>query len=127
MTKILFIGLGGALGAVMRYLVSGWGQGFVSGGFPVGTLLVNTLGCMALGFLGGVFAGPALVSDAHRLALTIGLLGGFTTFSTYAWETVSLLDDGQNWQAFANVMLSNALGLVALWIGYRVAGRLYLA
>ena len=125
MTKLLFIAAGGALGAVLRYLLSGWGQGLVHGSLALGTLLVNVTGCLALGFLAGAFAGPVLISEHLRVALTIGLIGGFTTFSTYAWETFALANDGQTWAALINVLLNNILGLAAAFLGYRLAERLY--
>ena len=93
--------------------------------FPIGTLVVNTLACLAVGFLGAALAGPLLIREEYRVALLVGLLGGFSTFSTYGLETFSLLGDGQKWRAGANVLLSNGLGLGAVWIGYRLAERIY--
>ena len=121
MTKLLLIAAGGGAGAVLRYFVAGWGQSLTAGPFPLGTLAVNISGCFLIGLLGRAFAGPMLVPEEYRFALLVGLLGGFTTFSTFGWETFSMLNDGQVWRATANVLCSNALGLAAVWIGFRIA------
>jgi len=125
MTKLLLIAGGGALGAVLRYLASGWGQTLTDGPFPVGTLLVNVAGCFLVGALTGLFSGPALVSEPVRLMLLVGFLGGFTTFSTFGFETMQLFMDGQKWLAITNVVASNGLGLAAVWLGYRLAVWMY--
>ncbi len=125
MAKLLLIAAGGAAGAVLRYLGAGWGQSLTTGPFPLGTLLVNILGCLLIGFLGAAFAGPILVREEYRLALLVGFLGGFTTFSTFGWETFLLLNDGQKWRALLNLLASNVLGVAAVWIGYRMAQRWY--
>ncbi len=121
MTKLIYIALGGGLGAVLRYAVSSGAQHLTQGTFPVGTLAVNTLGCLAVGLLGTLFAGPFLVREEVRFALLVGFLGGFTTFSTYGFETLALLNDGEWWWAAANVTLANALGLLGVWGGHRLA------
>jgi fluoride exporter len=123
MTRILLIAAGGGLGSVLRYLVAGWGQRLSNGSFPLGTLLVNVIGCLAIGFLNTAFSGPILIRQEYRIALTIGVLGGFTTFSAFGWETFSLAGDGQTVRALANVLLSIGLGLVAVWIGCRLAEK----
>jgi CrcB protein len=121
--SLLIVAAGGAVGASLRYLVSGWLQrGAV---FPWGTLGVNLIGCFLLGFLGAVITGPLLVREEWRLAVLIGLLGAFTTFSTYAWETLLLAEDGRWALAMGNVLLSNGLGLVAVYLGFRLAQRLW--
>ena len=122
MTKLIYIAFGGALGAVLRYAVANGAQRLTEGTFPVGTLVVNTLGCLAVGLLGTLFAGPILVREEVRFALLLGFLGGFTTFSTFGFETFALLTDGEWWWAAANVTLANTLGLLAVWSGYRLAG-----
>ncbi len=121
MEKLLFIAAGGGVGSVMRYLVAGFGQRLIVGPFPLGTLIVNVIGCFALGLLGAAFAGPVLIREEYKLAILVGLLGGFTTFSTYGWETLSLVNDGQTARALANIVLSNVLGLAAALAGYRIA------
>lgn len=119
--KLLFIAGGGAAGSVLRYLAAGWGQRLTAGVFPLGTLLVNVSGCLLIGYIGTLLAGPALVRDEYRLAVLVGFLGGFTTFSTFGYETWALLNDREWGMAAANVLLSNLLGLAALWFGNRLA------
>ncbi len=119
MTKLLMIAGGGAVGAVSRYYLAGWAQSLTRGTFPVGTLTVNVLGCLLIGMLGAFFGGPHLVRQEYRLLMMIGLLGGFTTFSTFGLETVTLINEGQFTQAGLNVLLSNGLGLLAVLFGYR--------
>jgi CrcB protein len=123
MVKLLLIAGGGALGALLRYGLSGWAQRLTDSTFPVGTLLVNVCGCLLIGILGGIFAGPTLVREEHRVALLIGVLGAFTTFSTFGWETFQLANDGELGRASMNIALSNGLGLAAVWIGYRLTER----
>ena len=123
MTKLLFVAAGGAVGSVMRYALAGWSQRLVPTTFPVGTLVVNVFGCLLIGVLTAVLAGPVLVREEYRIAVMVGVLGGFTTFSTYGWETMALANDGWYSRACLNVVVSNALALGAVWIGYRVAQR----
>lgn len=128
MSKYMCIALGGALGSLLRYLLSGWVQRSVQSapltGFPVlfpwGTLAVNLLGCLLLGGLAAAFSGPILIREEYRVGLTIGVLGGFTTFSTFGLETFNLMDDGQFRLALANIGASVGLGYLAVWCGYRL-------
>ncbi len=125
MTKLLIIAAFGAIGSVLRYLVSGWCQRLSESAFPSGTLAVNLIGCSVIGLSGAFFFGPRIVREEYRLAVMIGLLGGFTTFSSYAWESFRLIDGGEFGLALWNVVLSNALGLLAVGIAYRVGVRLF--
>ena len=125
MVKVFAVAAGGAVGAVLRYLVSGWTQRLFGPSFPAGTLAVNVIGCLLLGFLGAAFARYVLIRDEWRLVILVGGLGAFTTFSTYGYETFSLVNEGQRWYALANVALSNVAGLTAVWAGYRLAERWY--
>ncbi|HZM00442.1 MAG TPA: fluoride efflux transporter CrcB [Planctomycetota bacterium] len=123
MEKLLYVAVGGGLGSVLRYLLGAWGQRAAgTERFPVGTLLVNVLGCLAMGVLGALFA-LHRPRDEWRLLLLIGLLGGFTTFSSFAFETLGLAEDGARGRALANILLSNALCLLAVWVGYRLTQR----
>ncbi len=106
---------------MLRYLASGWGQRLSDGTFPIGTLLVNLLGCLLVGFFGSLFAGPVIVREEYRFALLVGFIGGFTTFSTFGYETLALLADREWWQAAVNMLASNVFGLLAVWLGYRLA------
>jgi fluoride exporter len=121
MYRLALIAAGSALGGVLRYLMQGWGQALTAGAFPIGTLLVNVLGCFLIGFLNAAFTGPRLIREEYRIALTVGILGGFTTFSAFGWETFALANDGQGVRALFNLLLSVTLGLAAVWGGYRLA------
>jgi CrcB protein len=120
MTLVLFVAVGGALGAVARYGLSGWVQSVAGGTFPWGTLVVNVLGCFLLGFAFRVLQLSA-VSPALRGAVTVGFLGAFTTFSTFGLETVGLLQDGRWARAVAYAGGSVAVGLVAVLAGLWLA------
>ncbi len=120
MLKILLIALGGAAGALLRYTLVGWIQRLTDTVFPIGTLVINVLGCFVIGVLGAYFAGPHLVREEYRAAVLIGLLGAFTTFSTYGWETFELVNDRQFAWAGLNLLLGNGLGLAGVWLGYRI-------
>jgi CrcB protein len=119
MVKVIWIAAGGSIGAVLRYALTGWTHRLTGAGFPYGTLTVNVLGCLLIGLLSAIFAGPILVREEYRAAVLIGFLGALTTFSTFGRETFLLANDGQFTRAALNVLLSNALCLIAVWIGYR--------
>ncbi len=118
MNKFLLVGLGGFLGSILRYWLSGLVQeSFRNVLFPVGTLVVNVLGCLAIGILAELAESRGIISTETRLFAMTGILGGFTTFSTFSNESFGLLRDGQNWAAGLNLFLSLALGLGAVWLG----------
>lgn len=123
--RLSLIFLGGGIGAVLRYLVSGWAQRLTAGVFPLGTLAVNVIGCGMIGAAMAFFATPHRVREEYRLALLVGVLGGFTTFSTFAYETFAMADDAEHGRALLNFILHNALGLSAAWVAYRLTQRLY--
>ena len=118
MTKLLLIGLGGALGSIARYLLGGWIQ---RGTIPIETLVINVTGCLAIGFLATLFTGPSALREEYRVAILVGVLGGYTTFSTFGFDTFKLINEHQYWYAALNVLLSNVLGLGAVWLGARLA------
>lgn len=123
MKLLLFIGLGGFIGSIGRYLMSGACQRLMGGGaalFPVGTLAVNAAGSFLIGLLAALFQERFLIAPELRIALFIGVLGGFTTFSTYSYETMSLMLDGQWRVAVANFLLSNLICLILVIAGYRL-------
>lgn len=123
MSKLILIMAGGSVGALLRYLLAGFAQRLANGSFPLGTLVVNVVGCLLMGLAGAVFAGPHLIREEYRMALLVGFLGAFTTFSTFGAETFSLANAGQFRLAAANVLLSNGLCLVAVWFGYRMSEK----
>lgn len=122
MASIILVGMGGFLGSVFRYLLSGWVHRIAGDGwFPYGTLAVNVLGCLAIGLLNGIAEERQVFSPETRLFLFIGLLGGFTTFSTFGYETFALARDAQMLAALTNIALQLALGLSAVWLGNALA------
>ena len=123
--RYVLIMAGGALGALCRYGLQGWVQRFTDGSFPLGTLIVNVTGCFVIGVLNMLFSGPWPIRIDYRVGLVVGLLGGFTTFSAFGWETFALASEDQLAGALMNVVLSVSLGMAAVWFGYRVAERLY--
>lgn len=125
LSRIALVAGGGAAGSVLRFLLSGWIQSRSGFTFPWGTLGVNLVGCLAIGFVGSILAGPVLRPAEYRLLLVVGVLGGFTTFSAFGWETVALARDGQLRLAILNILLSNVLGLAAVWAGLAAARKLF--
>ena len=124
MVKLLLVAAFGALGSVFRYLASGWFQPSGST-FPVGTMAVNLLGCLGIGLSGAYFSGARLVPQEYRIAIMVGFLGGFTTFSSFALDSFRLADGGDFAGALANILLSNALGLACVWLAYRVGVQVF--
>jgi len=118
--KLTLIAIGGAVGSVARYLLAGIGQRLAETAFPIGTMLVNVTGCLLIGIAAAVFAGPALVREEVRVGLLVGFLGGFTTFSTFGFESFALIAEREWWLAGLNLIGSNLLGLLAVFVGYRV-------
>lgn len=118
MPTILLVALAGALGAVSRYALAGAVHRWTRAGFPVGTLAVNLLGCLLIGLLMHLVIDRQLLGPAARMALGVGFLGGFTTFSAFGFETFELLRGGSLKLAAFNVVLNVVGGLVAVWIGF---------
>lgn len=119
---LVWVGFGGAIGSMLRFIVGGWAQRFTPfGQFPVGTLTVNVLGCLAIGLLGGLADYRQALDPGQRAFLMIGVLGGFTTFSAFAFETLGLAQDGALLRAGANVVMQTLLGLTAATLGYLAA------
>jgi CrcB protein len=117
MQTFLCVGAGGFLGAVSRYGLSQWLRSSVEGGYPLGTLAVNVLGCFGIGALLGLSQHHPGLSENARLFLVVGLLGSFTTFSTFGHETLRLFGEDQLGRALLNVGLNLVLGLGAVWLG----------
>lgn len=124
MMLLLAIALGGAVGALLRFAVATGVSAILGRGFPYGTLTANVLGCLAMGVLYVLFLERMAVSPELRAALLVGVLGAFTTFSTFSIETLMLVESGEQVRALLNVMLSVILCLVATWIGMAVGRQL---
>jgi CrcB protein len=118
------VALGGALGAVARYGLSGWVQNASGSLFPFGTLAVNIGGSLVIGFVVGLGAERLLVPPAWRLFLTTGFCGGFTTFSTFSYETLALIEDHQWWAAGGNALVNVVACLAATLLGLAAARAL---
>jgi CrcB protein len=118
LSSVIAVGLGGAAGSIMRYGLSGAAQRFANTAtFPIGTLVVNVAGCLGIGVLAGLADGRFMLGPHARAFLFLGVLGGFTTFSTFGYETMMLARDGEHLRALANVFLQVALCLTAAWMG----------
>ncbi len=120
MQKLLYIAAGGACGAVLRYLTAQTVHMFVSNVYPWGTLLVNLIGSFLAGFI-WFLTDKIMVAPHVKLLIMVGILGGFTTFSTYMLETLHLLRDGEIQLAVGNLLLNNVLGLVLVFSGFIAA------
>lgn len=120
--KLLWVGLGGAIGAMLRFLIAELvHRGTRQAGFPWGTLTVNVIGCLVIGWVAGHALGRGGMTPPVRYFVVIGVLGGFTTFSSFGLETWSLAQAGQLPSAVANIALQMVLGLGGVAIGMWVA------
>lgn len=119
MLNCVFVGIGGFIGSVLRYLA-----GLIpiepSNGFPVKTLVINVLGSFALGLIAAAAAKNASLDPKLVLMLKVGVCGGFTTFSTFAYETQGLMQNGHTWLALVYVLLSIVLGVAAIFLAQSV-------
>ena len=117
-SQIILVGIGGFIGSVFRFLLSGFVHRLVPlSEFPFGTLAVNVLGCLLIGLLNGLAETRQIIGPELRLLLMIGMLGGFTTFSAFGYETFALIRDAEVFRATGNVFLQVFFGLVAVWMG----------
>jgi len=116
MKTILFVAFGGAIGSVLRYLVGK----VVTTTFPLSTMIVNIVGCFLIGLFYSYFAKNVTISPDIRAMLTVGICGGFTTFSTFINDCNKLLSFGEYLQVSMYLVLSIFFGLIAVWIGQKV-------
>ena len=122
MSQLVYIAAGGATGALMRYWMSNGVYAILGRGFPYGTLTVNVVGSLLMGFCYVFVIERMDVSVEWRAALMIGLLGAFTTFSTFSIETLNLLESGEQLKAALNILLSVTLCIIGCWLGM-IVGR----
>jgi CrcB protein len=116
--QLIAIGVGGAIGALARYLLGGAVHRLMPGFFPYGTFVVNLVGCIAFGVIVGIAEARIAIGPLGRAFLLIGVLGGFTTFSSFTYETFELMRGGQIWPAAVNVVGQVGLGFLGLWAGF---------
>ena len=119
--NFLIVGLGGAVGSMLRYAVQKFFQLQTGATFPTGTLLVNIAGCFLIGILWSLVSRSLTWNDEMKLLLMTGFCGGFTTFSAFSWQTVEQLQKGNTTAALANVALSVVGCVIATWFGWRFA------
>ena len=124
MSQVIAIAIGGAFGSVLRYGLSTWVHTLVGRSFPYGTLAVNVLGCLAMGVLFVLLVERMGESAVWRAGLLIGVLGGFTTFSTFSIETFNLIEQGAMAKAAGNMAASLILCVGATWLGVILARQL---
>ncbi len=118
--KLMWIALAGAVGTLARYGLSGLVGRSVGTTFPWGTVAVNLIGCLAFGLVWGLLESRISVSGQVRMMIFVGFFGAFTTFSTFAFETVRLLEDGQWFFAAGNILLQTVVGLLAVIAGMAI-------
>jgi fluoride exporter len=127
-TTLLAVAVGGGVGATLRYILANVGQSWTPSDFPLGTLIVNIIGCALIGFVTALLIGPlSQHREFLRILLIVGILGGFTTFSTFALETFDMFEDGRIRQAVMYIILSNVFGILLAWGSYKIGSILFTA
>jgi CrcB protein len=120
--QIFIVGVGGFIGSGLRYAVTVWVQRmFAHSQFPYGTLTVNAVGCLLIGYLAGISLMRDAFDPSMRLFLIAGILGGFTTFSAFAFESLILAQESQYLKAALNSILQVVIGIAAAWLGFSLA------
>ena len=122
--KIVYLGIFGGLGCVARYMISGWVYNLAGRSLPYGTLAVNVIGSLLLGVIMEGSMRSTLLSPELRIGLTVGFMGGFTTFSTFSYETVRLLEEGSLIAAGANILLNATVCIAAAVVGIYLARQM---
>ena len=122
--KIIYLGIFGGMGCVARYMVSGWVYSLAGRTLPYGTLAVNVIGSLLLGLIMEGSLRSTLLSPELRFGITVGFMGGFTTFSTFSYETVRLLEEGSMVAAGANILLNVTVCVVAALVGIYLARQM---
>lgn len=126
MHSVLYVGIGGFIGAISRFLLSrSVQQLFSSTVFPFGTAAVNIIGCFLIGFLNGADQIKQIFNPNIRLLLFVGVLGGFTTFATFGYETAELLKNNYTASGIINILVQVAVGLAGVWVGGQTAKLLF--
>lgn len=121
MWEFLLVAVGGGIGATTRYVTSNWAAAKFGASFPFGTLMVNVVGCFIMGVFMVLSTERLSISPYWRLLLAVGFLGGLTTFSSFSYETLKLLQEADILRAFYNVALNVTVGFLATWLGMVLA------
>jgi CrcB protein len=119
--EVIVVTIGGGIGSAARYLVSTWAAARFGSEFPYGTLIVNIVGCFIIGAFMTMATERLIVSPYWRLFVIVGIVGGFTTFSSFSYETMHLLQETDVLRAFYNVGLNVLVGFSATWLGIGLA------
>ena len=123
MIRYILVLAGGGVGALARYVAASAIMTRFGGKFPLGTLVINVTGSFLIGFLMTMLTDRFQLDPRWRLLLVVGFLGGYTTFSSFEWETFTSVRDGALWAGMLNVVASVMLGYVAVWLGVMLAKR----
>lgn len=124
LTSVLVF-FGSGFGGLVRYWVGGAIQTWWGPNFPLGTLIVNVTGCLVMGFLATLWTGLVPIRDEYRIAVLVGILGGYTTFSSFGREALALIQNGDGWRAAWYVFSSVLFSLLAVWLGALLASKYY--
>lgn len=125
MTNYILIAIAGAIGAVSRYSISGAAHRALGTNFPYGTLAANIIGCLLLGFIMKTTTSTTLIPASWRLPITVGFLGALTTFSTFSYETVKLLETSSYLPAVLNILANLIIGLLATVAGVIISKTIF--
>jgi fluoride exporter len=121
--RYVMVMIGGAAGSLTRYVVGNAIVNRVGGRFPLGTVVINITGSFLIGFIMTLLTERLNPHPIWRLLLVVGFLGGYTTFSSFEWETLGLVRDGSRWLGLINMAGSVLLGYIAVWLGVMAAGK----
>ncbi len=123
--EILGVGIAGGIGAISRYLITIWISNKIEGSFPWGTFIINISGAFLLGLISTVSFPLLHIPSAYKTVITIGLIGAYTTFSTFSFESFNLISEGSFLEAFLNLFLSPFLGILTALLGIEIAKALF--
>lgn len=123
MGRYLIVVLGGGIGSLMRYVVGTVITARMGGRFPLGTVFINITGSFLIGFIMTMLTERVAPHPYWRLILVVGFLGGYTTFSSFEWESLGLIRDGARWLGLLNVVGSVVVGYLAVWLGAAMAAK----
>lgn len=117
MKSILLVGIGGAIGSIFRYLISVSTNKIWNNSFPLGTFVINIIGCLIIGIIVSLAQKQNIIDNNLKLLLITGFCGGFTTFSTFSLENIQLLNSGNIIAFILNILLSVSVGILGVWVG----------